>query len=317
MNERPAMDMRQLRYFVQIVESGSFAKAARQLYVAQPALSQQMAKLEGQVGKLLLNRSAKGAAPTENGKALYRHAKFLLHQLDQALFVARQDTASIRGRVSLGLPPSTNCVLGLPLLRRMRERHPGILLNIVEGLTGNLGRMARDGQLDLAVLFTPAQASELVTEPLLDEELFVTLPRGSRLVAAHDRRLGMERIAGLPLVLPSDTHGLRHHINREFEKHDLFVQPVIEVDALHLLMTCVHEGMGATIQPVASTFALHGLQRRWRRLPLADIEMRRRNYLYSRPLDTLSAAAALVREEVRRVVRGLAESGVWQGVDPI
>ncbi len=76
------MDLRQLRYFAQIVESGSLSKASRQLFIAQPALSQQLAKLEGEIGKPLLTRSSKGVAPTENGLALYHHARFMLRQLD-------------------------------------------------------------------------------------------------------------------------------------------------------------------------------------------------------------------------------------------
>jgi len=91
------MDIRQLRYFVQIVESGSLSKASRQLYIAQPALSQQLAKLEDQVGKPLFLRSSKGVSPTENGLALYHHARFMLRQLDQALSIARAETGAVQG----------------------------------------------------------------------------------------------------------------------------------------------------------------------------------------------------------------------------
>ena len=122
---RPLMDMRQLRYFVQIVESGSLAKASRQLFIAQPALSQQMARLEDEVGKPLLVRSSRGVVPTDNGEALYHHAKFMLRQLDQAVAVARQDTAALSGRVTLGLAPTTVCQLGLPLMQHLRAKYPG------------------------------------------------------------------------------------------------------------------------------------------------------------------------------------------------
>jgi len=74
------MDMRQLKYFVQIVESGSLSKASRQLFIAQPALSLQMSRLEDEVGKPLLVRSSRGVTPTENGEALYHHAKFMRRQ---------------------------------------------------------------------------------------------------------------------------------------------------------------------------------------------------------------------------------------------
>ena len=81
------MDLRQLKYFVQIVESGSLAKASRQLYIAQPALSQQMARLEDEVGKPLLVRSSRGVVPTENGEALYHHAKFMLRPHHRLNFI--------------------------------------------------------------------------------------------------------------------------------------------------------------------------------------------------------------------------------------
>src|SRR5262245_17945298 len=159
--------MRQLRYFVQIVESGSLAKASRQLFIAQPALSQQMARLEDEVGKSLLVRSSRGVVATDNGEALYHHAKFMLRQMEQAVSVARQDKAALTGRVALGLAPTTVCQLGLPLIQEVRARHPGVVLNVVEGLSGHLEQMTRLGQLDLAVLFSPTAASELTAEPLL------------------------------------------------------------------------------------------------------------------------------------------------------
>ncbi len=159
------MDLRQLRYFVSIVDNGSMNKASRQLYIAQAALSQQLAKLESEVGKLLLHRSAKGVTPTENGLALYHHARFMLRQLDQALSVARQETGEAQGMVSVGLSPSTLSAIGLPLVERVRERHPNILLNVIEGLSGHLTHMMRRRQLDLAVLFNSDLMSTSMRSP--------------------------------------------------------------------------------------------------------------------------------------------------------
>ena len=144
------MDMRQLRYFVQIVESGSLAKASRQLFIAQPALSQQMARLEEEVGKPLLVRSSRGVVSTENGEALYHHAKFMLRQMEQAVAVARQETAAVSGRVALGLAPTTICQLGLPLTLHLRAKYPELRLNVVEGLSGHIEHMTRNGQIGRA-----------------------------------------------------------------------------------------------------------------------------------------------------------------------
>lgn len=309
------MDMRQLRYFVQIVESGSLAKASRQLFIAQPALSQQMARLEDEVGKSLLLRSSRGVTPTENGEALYHHAKFMLRQLDQAVTVARQETAALNGRVALGLAPTTVCRLGLPLLQHMRAKYPGVLLNVVEGLSGHLEHMTRVGQLDLAVLFSQNAASDLTVEPLLEETLFVILPVHSMLVAADRQSLTLREVGALPLILPSPGHRLRRRIALEFERANLALDAVAEVDSLPLLMSCVAGGLGATIKPMAAVHALGDTPERWRCLRISDAAMTRTNYLYALPPHKLSPCAAAVRDELRLVVQRLIESGDWQGVE--
>jgi len=306
--------MRQLRYFVQIVESGSLAKASRQLFIAQPALSQQMARLEDEVGKQLLVRSSRGVSPTENGEALYHHAKFMLRQLDQAVSVARQETAPVSGRVTLGLAPTTLCALGMPLLKHLRAKFPGVLLNIVEGLSGHLEQMTRAGQLDLAVLFGLKAAAELTCEQLLEEELFVIVPADSALVSADRASLKLKEVAALPLILPSPGHGLRRRIALEFERANLSIDTVAEVDSLPLLMRCLAEGMGATIKPMAAIHALGDTPERWRPLRISDAALTRTNYLYSLPAQKLSHCAAVVREALLHVVHDLVESGTWQGV---
>jgi LysR family transcriptional regulator, regulatory protein for tcuABC len=307
------MDMRQLRYFVQIVESGSLAKASRQLFIAQPALSQQMARLEEEVGKSLLVRSSRGVTPTDNGTALYHHAKFMLRQLDQAISVARQDTAALSGRVTLGLAPTTNCQIGLPLIRHVRGKLPGVIVNVVEGLSGHLEHMTRVGQLDLAVLFHPKAAAELTVEPLLEEDLFVILPRSSRLVAPERESLTLAEVADLPLIVPSPGHGLRRRIALEFDRANLDIDPVAEIDSLPLLMHRLADGMGATIKPMAAVHALDNPDA-WRALPIAGVQLSRTNYLYALPPQKLSPCAAVVRDELKLLVRRLIDSGEWQGV---
>lgn len=308
------MDMRQLRYFAQIVESGSLAKASRQLHIAQPALSQQMARLEDEVGRPLLLRSSRGVTATQHGEALYHHANFMLRQLEQAVTVARQEKATLSGRVAVGLAPTTVCQLGMPLMHHLREKYPGVILNVVEGLSGHLEHMTRVGQLDLAVLFRPNAAAELSAEPLLEEELFVILPAATSLVAKNRRTLTLHEATELPLILPSPGHGLRRRIALEFERANLAVDPIAEIDSLPLLMHCVAEGMGATIKPMAAVHALGASPARWRCLRISDANLTRCNYLYSLPVEKLSQPAAVVRSELRLVVQRLVRTGAWEGV---
>lgn len=311
------MDLRQLRYFAQIVESGSLSKASRQLFVAQPALSQQLSKLEEEVGKPLLHRSSRGVAPTENGLALYHHARFMLRQLDQALSIARKESGTVQGMVSVGLPATTVSALGLPLVRRVRERYPSILLNVVEGMSGHLGQMMRMGQLDLAVLFAPDVAPDLTAEALLEEELFVILPKHSKLVPAKRTSITLAEAAALPLILPTTTHGLRRRIAAELERRSLSAQVVAEIDSLALLMNCVYDGMGATIKPMAAILLEGQRGREWRALSISDARLSRRNYLYSLAPERLSPAAAAVAAELKSTAHGLMDSGAWAGVEPV
>jgi len=309
------VDLRQLKYFVQIVESGSLAKASRQLYIAQPALSQQIAKLEAEVGKPLLIRTAKGVTPTENGAALHHHARFMLRQLDQALSIARQEPGTVHGMVSVGLAATTVCAVGVPFMRRIREKYPGIVLNVVEGMSGHLAQMMRLGQLDLAILFSRDAVPDLPAEPLVEEELFVMLPANSALVAPRRIKLSCAEAAELPMILPTGIHGLRRRISAEFEQRNLSTRVVAEIDSLSLLMTCVRDGMGATIKPMAAALLEGRMREGWRTLAFSDADMKRPNFLYSVDPERLSPAAAAVRGELRETVRQLVSGGTWQGVN--
>lgn len=311
------MDTRDLRYFVQIVESGSLSKASRQLFVAQPALSQRLAKLEGDVGRPLLKRSSKGVTPTDNGLALYNHAVFLLRQLDHAVSIARSDSGAVQGMVSIGLPATTVATIGLQLVQRIRERYPGILLNVVEGMSGHIGHLMRQGQLDIAVLFSSDGSPDVHTEPLMVEELFLIVPKNSRLVPKGRDSITISEAADLPLILPTSYHGLRQRVSAEFEHRGLATNVVAEIDSLALLMNCVYDGMGATIKPMGAVMQEGARGRKWRALSIVDARFRRRNFLCSMPLAQQTAPVAVVATELKESVRELIESGEWRGFEAI
>lgn len=308
------MDLRQLRYFAQIVESGSLSKASRCLFVAQPALSQQLAKLEHEVGKPLLQRSAKGVVPTENGLALYHHARFMLRQLDQALSIARKEVTELQGMVSLGLPPTTQRAIGLPLMKRVRSKYPGVLLNVVEGMSGHITHMMRLGQLDIAILFTDDVSSKLNCEPLLEEELFVIFPERSGYFSRDRNSVSIAELASIPLILPTSSHGLRRRVVAEFEQRKLKPNVSAEIDSLKLLMQCVSEGMGATIKPMSALHDVDEKHSKWRTLPISETPITRTNYLYSLSPELMSDAARAILIETREVAQELIECHQWKGV---
>jgi len=190
------MELRQLRYFVRIVELGSMTRAAADLFIAQPALSQQLASLEHELGVRLLSRSYRGVTPTEQGEVFYRHAQSMLRMMERLRSDVQQVGDQPTGVVSIGMPTSVANVLAAPLVTEAHARYPGIRLQISEGLSGYLKELVVNGRVQMSVLFDvsdasndagkrtsfSSSASSLRVTPMLQEELF--------LLRAGQRRFG-------------------------------------------------------------------------------------------------------------------------------
>lgn len=302
------MELRQLRYFVRVVELGSMGRAAQELGVVTSALSQQISRLEGELATRLLQRSAAGVAPTDAGLAFLHQAQLALRHADDAGRAARQ--ARLSGHVSIGLPPSTASVLGVPLLQAMRERYPEVRLHLVENLSGHLALMLNARQLDLAVLFETDSARRWSVQPLLDERLFV-LARDDVPGVPASGGVRLARLADTPLVLPSGRHGLRAIVEAAFVRAKRAPRITLEIDGLALLMDAVHAGLGATIQPGAAT--VRSGSGALRRAPITDRGAHRRNLLTSVSDDELAPAALAARVVLRDVARTLVAGGAWPG----
>jgi LysR family tcuABC transcriptional regulator len=302
------MELRQLRYFVRVVELGSMGRAAVDLGVHTSALSQQISRLEGELSTRLLQRSASGAVPNDAGLAFFGQAQLALRHADDAAQAARQ--ARLAGHVSIGLAPSTSAVLALPLMQAMRERYPDVRLRLVESLSGNLAAMLGGRQLDLAVLFETEAARRLSVLPLLDERLFLIGRRDLPGMVAG-RSVRISQLAGLPLVLPSGTHGLRAIVDAAFARERCAPCVVMEIDGLTVLMDAVRAGLAATIQPGTATVRLPGDGMTW--LPFAERSARRRNLIASLSDGELSPAGLAARVMLAQVARELVCAGRWPG----
>ena len=306
--EHDPMELRQLRYFIRVVELGSMGRAALDLGVGTPALSQQISRLEGELSTRLLQRTTTGVLPTDAGLAFFRQAQLAIRHADAAAQAARQ--ARLAGHVSIGLAPSTSGVLALPLLEAMRERYPDVRLRLVESLSGNLATLLNARQLDLAVLFETDGARRWSVLPLLDERLFV-IGRRDLPGMPTGRSVRIARLASLPLVLPSGTHGLRAILDAAFARERCAPHVVLEIDGLAVLMDAVRAGRAATIQPGAATVRLPADE--MARIELAERSARRRNLLASLSDDELSPAALAARVVLRSVVAQLVGQQRWPG----
>tara|TARA_R110001606_G_scaffold3844_7_gene18600 strand:+ start:447 stop:1373 length:927 start_codon:yes stop_codon:yes gene_type:complete len=303
------MELRQLKYFLKVVECGSLGKAALELDVGASALSQQITKLENELSTRLLNRTSTGALPTSAGVAFMHNAQLAIRQADQAVIAAQKERTS--GYVSIGMPPTTATVLALPLIRAMRERYPHIHLHIVEMLSGHLENMLNARQLDLSILFHKETVHRWSTRVLLDEELFLISSPTDLEAPAGSSSLYIKDLANVNLIMPSRLHGLRNNLMAAFERHNIHPNIIMEIDGLTLLMDTVHQGFGATIQPgaAAARFGESGLCIR----RIEDDQLIRRNYLVSLPDDDLSPSALATRVMIVKVAKDLVNSGAWSG----
>jgi LysR family tcuABC transcriptional regulator len=302
------MELRQLRYFVRVVELGSMGRAAQDLGVHTSALSQQISRLEGELSTRLLQRSTTGVVPTDAGLAFFQQAQLALRHADDAARAARQ--ARLAGHVSVGLAPSTSAVLAMPLMQAMRDRYPDVRLRLVESLSGNLAALLNSRQLDLAVLFETESARRWSVLPLLEERLFL-IGRRDMPGMPNGRSVRIAQLSRLPLVLPSGTHGLRAIVDTAFARERCEAHVVLEIDGLAVLMDAVRAGIAATVQPGAATvrFADDEVVR----IAIADRSARRRNLLVSLSDDELSPAALAARVVVKSVVTDLVAAQRWPG----
>ncbi|MBC7610527.1 MAG: LysR family transcriptional regulator [Polaromonas sp.] len=310
------MELRQLRYFVRAVELGSMSRAALDLDLVQSAMSQQISRLEGELATRLLQRSSKGVVPTEAGLAFFREAQLTLRHAEHAVRAAQQSRLS--GTASVGLASTTAGVLGVPLMRAMRERYPDVRLHLVESMSGHLTQMLNARQLDLAVLFDTGVARRWSVMPLLEEKLYLMRPRPTGPATTANAAdmpdtISMAQLQGVPLILPTGAHGLRSTLDVAFDRARLKPNLVAEVDSLTMLMDAVCAGLGCTVQPWAALGRVQNAAQRLQWTEIADAQVRRSNALCSLSDDELSPAALATRVVLADCARALVTSGQWEG----
>ena len=309
------IDMRQLRYFVAIVEHGSFSRAAEFLHVAQPALSLHVRKMESDLGTLLLFRTPRGVEPTEAGSILLGHARKVIDQMIVAEEEIRGYKSDPAGDVRLGLPGTISQIFAVPLIRAVHSRYPKIRLRIAEAMSGFVQEWMREGRIDLAILYGEAREHGIATEHLLDEELHFF---GARARAdaddmpIHGDAIAFAKVLEMPLILPADGHGLRSLLQRHAGAAGQVLNTIFDVDSYNNIKALVQEGMGYSILPenAISVELATGKLRNWK---IVDPSIRRSVHLAHASGRPLTNAVAAVLSLARELLQDHALTGRWVG----
>ncbi|MFZ0527429.1 MAG: LysR substrate-binding domain-containing protein [Xanthobacteraceae bacterium] len=304
------MDLRQLRYFIGIVQAGSLSRAADQLHVAQSAISHHLASLEAELERQLVTRGPKGIQLTEAGMVLYRHAEAILRHLE----TAKQDAMSAldvpSGRVSIGFPGFLTPLLGCELLGRIRTVYPHILLYVSEASGRLLRERLINGRLDIALLYLGQPERGLAVEPLvLEELLYGTADPDTSPIGFAD---AMQR----PLLLAPPGSNSRDVAEAACKRHGLTVTPVAEIDTINAMRRAIASGWGNSIMPWCALHEGEGkVALNCRRF--ADENLVRPIALCFPEAGQRSPAVEAVAQTLKSLVYELIENGTWQGVSLI
>jgi LysR family nitrogen assimilation transcriptional regulator len=306
------MQLRHLRYFVRIVEAGSFSRAASLVHVAQPALSQQIGELETELGVLLLERSARGVTPTEAGRILYQHACSILRQVEQLPDLVRAGRGNPAGVVSLAMASTLASRLAAPFVLECRTALPKVSLQIVTGDSLHLRERLANSKVDIALLFEEAPTPGRHCRPLFRQRLHL-VQRSDQAPDAGEIALG--DLALIPLVLAVRPNVTRAVLDRAFDRAGVVPDIAVEADAFSSLIEAVQAGLGGAVLPASDAEAFRGgpaLRLRAITPPLHLVAS-----LHTPAEPSGSPAVAAVGDRLTAFVLGAVRSGAYAGGEPL
>ncbi|QRM27616.1 LysR family transcriptional regulator [Microvirga sp. VF16] len=238
------MDIRQLGYFVRVVEFGSFSRAATYLHVAQPALSRQVQNLEVELKERLLIRNGRGVKTTEAGERLLEHARTILDLVGRVYEDMENARTGKAGTVTIGMPGTLSAAISAALIRRLRNELPDANVHVLHGRSTQLQEWLLAGRLDMAVLYDAPSSPMLEIHDLVTEKLYLFSGPGD---PAAGIPATLEEIANLPVIIASRPNRVREIVEGELARTGQKLNVLFEIDAVEAMFDLVHSGVGYTV----------------------------------------------------------------------
>ncbi len=204
------MEHRQLEYFVAVVETGSFSKAAERCRISQPSLSQQIMKLEQEIGNQLFDRLGRSIAMTDVAHILYPQAKTILLGLQQAKYSVTDGLTLEKHSLMIGVIPTLAPYILHDAVLAFQKEYPDVELSIVEDVTGKLVEALLKAELDICYVSLPIKNKQIITETLFVEPLFVAVSSQNPLT--KQRVLRSATLENVPFIMLHDEHCLSEQI---------------------------------------------------------------------------------------------------------
>jgi DNA-binding transcriptional LysR family regulator len=243
------MELRDLRSFLAVAQHRNFSRAAQQLHVSQPALSEQIRKLEDELGAPLFERTSRGAVLTDAGAAFVPEARAVLDQADIAAETVRMVASGVAGTLTLGFIDSAALGIVPPLVRRFTARYPGVKVRLRELGTRRQLEAIASGDIDVGIVRGPVWSAGLAGQRIATESLLVALPADHRLARADTVRLAELREDGF-ITYPADRGAALYEETLRL-CHEAGFEPKIvqEANEIYTIVGMVAAGLGVAIVP--------------------------------------------------------------------
>jgi LysR family hydrogen peroxide-inducible transcriptional activator len=243
------MELHQLRYFCAIAETGSFSRAAERSHISQPSLSQQIRKLEDELGVRLFDRLGRSVRLTELGQAFLPRARAVLHDLEAARSEVAERKRSVSGPICVGVIPTIAPYFLPAVLAGFSRKWPQARVTIVEEITPLLLEKLRAGSLDVAIVALPLhmRGHEFQCLRLFAEKLFAVLPRKHRL--ARRRSVSLSELESEPFLLLRDGHCFRETTVAACKRVQIDPQIVFESGQFSSILSMVSANLGVSVVP--------------------------------------------------------------------
>jgi LysR family transcriptional regulator, hydrogen peroxide-inducible genes activator len=287
------MEIHQLRYFVAVADEGSFSRAAAKVRVAQPSLSQQIRKLEAEVGQPLFDRLPRSVVLTEAGRCLIDYARQILASIGDARRSVDELKDEVSGRLAVGAIPTIAPYILPELVGKFQKHYPEVSLEIVEDVTDGITRRVEAGELDVALASTCQQSPTLRRESLGNEPLLALVPEGHPL--AKKALVELDDLKSQRFLLLHEMHCLSQQVHHLLESRRLRPEIALAGSQLGTIANMVAAEIGVSIVP--QMMVKHRATSGCVSLPFAPpVPERELNLLYN-PLRFQSKAAAAFRQE--------------------
>jgi LysR family hydrogen peroxide-inducible transcriptional activator len=241
------VELHQLRYVVAVARMGNFSRAARECHVSQPSLSQQIQKLEDELGERLFDRLPRRAKPTSAGEAFLPRAQRVLDELDAAQREARDAHRLLRGSVSVGVLPTIAPYFLPPVIASFGKAYPGVEVIVQEDMTARLVEMGCACDLDLVIASLPIRDERFEHESLFREELLLAVPVGHRL--ATQKKVRLADLEGERFILMKEGHCLGEQVLNFCHRRDFHPQVSCRSAQIETIQALVQAGLGISLVP--------------------------------------------------------------------